>query len=565
MPKSNIATLLCLLFLLVAGCSDDGKRLYPYGWTALDAEFDSITVQLERAYISHAPSAQIDSLTRLLDSAASRHHESQLHQSRRHYWDGRLKMRNSDIDEAFREFEKAISMTDSAEYPYDVARVRWNMEGDIACTPENYRAVQDKIEFFREQEDMPLQADYLMTLGTMLNSLGDPQSGRHYYSLADSVMTLYGDSDNIAKNRINHATALAQAGDEAQAARVLREVLEYPAMKADPFACEITNWDIYLYSGDLDALRKAYTNALTDTVGNAEYLKLYEGMLMKEFARRGQLDSVAVYARRADARDVEWSVYNYGKDFAVGRGYAALALGEPDSAASWFLKGVEVADSVARDDMDERISALDTQRRIAEYRHREEMQRITNRYHILVAVLVVVVIAALIVWLLVRRLHRQRVAALGEKLRREHSMRKVLGLQIAMADNDKLVEELKNTIASASPSEMSAAELRRQLLDALNSHTITNSSRDSFLTTFAEISPGFGARLTARYPDLSETEKRLAILIALGLDNKHIARLINVRQESVKQARWRLRMKMALDKDQNLDEILRSMVDDPTA
>ena len=37
---------------------------------------------------------------------------------------------------------------------------------------------------------------------------------------------------------------------------------------------------------------------------------------------------------------------------------------------------------------------------------------------------------------------------------------------------------------------------------------------------------------------------KLAVYMALGLDNKHIARLTGVRPESVKQAKWRLRKKM---------------------
>lgn len=563
MSKSKYLLLSLLLLLLVGGCSGDRKKLYPYGWTTLDAEYDSLTLKLERAYLTHAPSEQIDSLTILLDKAAAKHPDSDLHRSRRHYWDGRSLLRSGDEKGAFREFAAAIEMTDSARYPYDVARVRWNMEGDMEFSPETYRYLQSRIEFFKEQGELPLQADYLMTLGSMMNTLGDPQSGLRYYTMADSVMKLYGDADNLVKNRINHATALAQSGDEPKASQVLREVLESKALEADPFAEEITNWDLYLYSGDMEALRKAYANALKDTVGNVEYLKLYEGMLMKEFALRGETDSAAFYARKADARDVEWSIYNYGKDFALGRGHAAMAAGEHDAAAKWFLSAVEIADSIARDDLDSRISSLDTQRRIAEFNHQEEMAHARSRIRMLVVVILLILLASVVVVILIRRLQRQRIVAMEEKLRKEHSMRKVMGLQIAMSDNDRLVGELRE-IAESMPSDTAAAAAARQkMLDVLKSNTIANSSRESFLTTFSEISPGFTSRLAAGYPDLTDAERRLATLIALGLDTKHIARLLNVRQESVKQARWRLRGKMALEKDRNLDELLRSMVDDP--
>lgn len=563
MKKSKYIFLSIMLLWLVGSCSKSERKLFPYGWTALDAEFDSVVTALERAYNSHAPQTEVDSLTALLHRAAAKTDKSEIRDARLHYWDGRRLLRQGDAAGAYKEFERAISLIDSAKYPYDVARVRWNMEEDYDCTPENYRIVQSKIAFFRDEGDLPIQADYLLTLGIMLKSMGDAEAARDYFSQADSLMKIYGDEDNIAKNKINHATVLDLEGRDPEAVELLREVLRHPSMKSDPTAVEITNWNIYLYSGDLGALRSAYCLALADSIANVEYIKLYEGMLMKEFAQRGQLDSAAYYRGKGESREIEeWSVYNYGRDYAVGLGYAALAAGNDTTAARCFRDALIMSDSIMNDDLHGQISALDTQRRIAEYTHLTEIQRIRNRTYLLCVVLGIVIVAAVLVTFLLRRLHNQRVAALHERLRREHSMRKVIGLQIAMADNDRLVEEMKEIVENISTSSVSSEELRRQLLDTLNSHTIANSTRDSFLTTFSEVNPEFYSRLGEAYPDLSEAEKRLSALISLGLDNKHIARLLNVRQESVKQARWRLRSKMNLTKEQNLDDIIRSIVNE---
>lgn len=45
----------------------------------------------------------------------------------------------------------------------------------------------------------------------------------------------------------------------------------------------------------------------------------------------------------------------------------------------------------------------------------------------------------------------------------------------------------------------------------------------------------------------------------MGLDNNKIARLLVIRPESVKQARWRLRKMMGLDKDVSLDDAIRAL------
>lgn len=41
------------------------------------------------------------------------------------------------------------------------------------------------------------------------------------------------------------------------------------------------------------------------------------------------------------------------------------------------------------------------------------------------------------------------------------------------------------------------------------------------------------------------------------MESKHIARVMSIRPESVKQARWRLRGKMGLGPDDSLDDVIR--------
>ncbi len=550
-----------LLVFMMVSCSDHREKLYPFGWTKSDASIDSLTVALEWAYIRHEANPVVDSLTREYDRQIKRLGTKENSVARKHYWDGRRMQRHGDIDGAFREFEKAIEQTDSSKYPYDVARARWNMERDFPCTPESYRYLVDRVEFFSKEGDLPLETDYLLNLGTLMNRIGNYSAALQYYSQADSVMKLYGDSDNLVKNRINYATTLDLIKKDEEATEILRDVLKHPSLQSDIIAMGITNWNIYLYNDDLDALRNAYALEQSSPYPDEEYLKLYEGCLMREYAKRDMRDSVAYYLAKGESREVEWSMLNYEESYSLGRGYAAIQEGDYKLAAEQFLKAYELKDSINSDDLTDRIQGLETQRRISDYRHKEEMERISSRNRLLIIVISIICVAGVIVWILLRRLHRQRLEALKDKLRREHSMRKVMGLQIAMADTDRIVEELRALVDELPDEPSSVSSVRRRLSDALNSHTIANSTRDSFLTTFSEIKPDFSGRLASAYPGLSDAETRLAIFIALGLDNKHISRLLNIRPESVKQARWRMRNKMNLKKDESLDEVLRKLVD----
>lgn len=64
------------------------------------------------------------------------------------------------------------------------------------------------------------------------------------------------------------------------------------------------------------------------------------------------------------------------------------------------------------------------------------------------------------------------------------------------------------------------------------------------------------AKILEYYPNLSDAELRLACLIASGKNKYDIAAEMEIRVESVKQARWRLRQKLSLSSDQDLDQLL---------
>ena len=62
----------------------------------------------------------------------------------------------------------------------------------------------------------------------------------------------------------------------------------------------------------------------------------------------------------------------------------------------------------------------------------------------------------------------------------------------------------------------------------------------------------FMERLNNQFPDLSTQEKRLMVLLRIGLSSKEIAPLLNISMKSVEISRYRLRKKLNLEKDTNL-------------
>jgi tetratricopeptide (TPR) repeat protein len=75
---------------------------------------------------------------------------------------------------------------------------------------------------------------------------------------------------------------------------------------------------------------------------------------------------------------------------------------------------------------------------------------------------------------------------------------------------------------------------------------------ENFKMHFEQVHQNFFKRLLELYPDLSANDLKLCSLIKLNLDNRGIAAILNISQESAKVARHRLRKKLDLPAEQTL-------------
>jgi DNA-binding CsgD family transcriptional regulator len=81
----------------------------------------------------------------------------------------------------------------------------------------------------------------------------------------------------------------------------------------------------------------------------------------------------------------------------------------------------------------------------------------------------------------------------------------------------------------------------------------------TFFGNFEKAYPNFTKTLQRRIPDISANELKLCALLRLNLSSKEIAQLLNINPESVNKARYRIRKKMGLSREQDLSSILISI------
>ena len=559
--SKQIATLSSfLIILMLAGfsCRHSDGRLGPFGWTSTDAEFDSLTVGLERAYYGIAPDSVLHAMTSRMGELARRDPSRPEKMSRYHYWNSRLKLRRHDVEGAMDGFAMALALTDSSKYPYDVARIRWNMELEEPYGVEGYNYGLSRAELFRKFGDLPMEAYYKMHLGTIMNDVGNQDAALDYFKSADSLLRLSGLDGQSARNMINIATTIHRSGRVADAVAILKHSLSDSMFCSEPVAVNIAQWNLYLFTDSLPMLQKAYAGLEGDPQ-EGTMRALYGSHLIKEYAARGMTDSVRTYIARVEPDTLQLGDEGYLRDYYIGRAAGEHALGNDSRAYAYADRAIRLMQALEEDQEVEEVKRMSQARMIEEVRHRLEIAR-RDRTVVFLGVLIgIILIAGGVVIFYHRRFSRQREKRLEASLAQERAERRVLALEIAMEENRQLGSDLLETVDSLERHGQVTPEAIGRLEATLKSHDATRGAQDSFVEVFSQVNPKFLEALDRTYPTLSKAERRLATYIALELDNKHIARLTGTRPESVKQGRWRLRQKLNLPEGVTLEDEMRRL------
>jgi phosphate/sulfate permease/DNA-binding CsgD family transcriptional regulator len=85
------------------------------------------------------------------------------------------------------------------------------------------------------------------------------------------------------------------------------------------------------------------------------------------------------------------------------------------------------------------------------------------------------------------------------------------------------------------------------------------SEKEDFYGQIEQVHRDFLQKLETSFPDLTDNEKRLAAMLRLSLPGKEIATLMNISPKSVEIARYRLKKKLGLSKDENLINFINNL------
>ena len=128
-----------------------------------------------------------------------------------------------------------------------------------------------------------------------------------------------------------------------------------------------------------------------------------------------------------------------------------------------------------------------------------------------------------------------------------------------LVQKNTFIQELKENLEKIKQSpELFKIEFRR-LVMLLKKESAEDKDWEIFKSYFTEVHNNFDLKLKDVYPEINEKEIRLASFLRMNLSTKEIASMLNVLPDSVLKSKYRLKKKLNLDKETDLNQFLNTL------
>ncbi|MCE7993652.1 MAG: tetratricopeptide repeat protein [Roseivirga sp.] len=152
--------------------------------------------------------------------------------------------------------------------------------------------------------------------------------------------------------------------------------------------------------------------------------------------------------------------------------------------------------------------------------------------------------------------NRNKIKKLEEDL--DKKGRELAFLSLSAMQKENFIREFTDKLKPLT-SEFPGNKELHALMRILKTQEIQEDHWSRFKSAFEQIAPHFFDHLLANYQSLTETDLRFCALIRLAIPTKEIARISGISSASVNKARYRLRKRLEIPSEDNLDRFILSI------
>ncbi len=278
-------------------------------------------------------------------------------------------------------------------------------------------------------------------------------------------------------------------------------------------------------------------------------------------AEQNFLSALAISKSIDDAGNKKNALKSLSKVYAAMGGYK--------NALDYFRKYANVKDSLLNLNNLSRIEELQI-----EYQVDKKNQQILAQENlikqkennmllvVIVGSLLAVILIIIIVFIIISRQHKMKLLKTeAENLRQELELKNkelVCNVKSIYVKNQVINKVARRLSKSAKEITSDNSTIINSIIKELQ-HNLDDTGWKEFELRFSQVHESFYNNLHAKFPALTDNEKKLAAMLKLGLSSKEVASITMTRSESVDTARSRLRKKLGINSDQNLTEFFNSI------
>jgi len=297
----------------------------------------------------------------------------------------------------------------------------------------------------------------------------------------------------------------------------------------------------------------------------------YNDIASAYYGKRDYKRAAANYSKAIDLADSIQSL-DVLSDAYMERAKVYEAMGDYKSALKDQMNFQKYNDSVFNIAKSNQIEALKTQyetekkeQQIALQKNEiallEEKQKASTLQNILLVlgILAISAVFGLVYYGLRQRMKRNR--AVREKLDAELAFKKkeLTTHALHLAKKNEVLESIKQRADELRRTETVDSAGYKELIKAINFDQQDDKNWENFTQYFEQVHKDFSKTVKTRYPEITKNELRLMALLKMNLSSKEIATILNISQEGIKKARYRLRKKLDITTEESLQEMVLSL------
>ena len=143
----------------------------------------------------------------------------------------------------------------------------------------------------------------------------------------------------------------------------------------------------------------------------------------------------------------------------------------------------------------------------------------------------------------------------------EIKRKELVDFAVGVSEQKAFMEQVYQflTEARALPDGPSREEALDEIITKLRERMYFTHEMNDFYARTEVLHRDFNMHLKEAYPNLTESERKLANLLRQGFSSKYIASLMNITPKSVEISRYRLRTKLGLSRSDNLVQFIKSI------